>query len=37
VELGRPEDLEPLLQRMASAPPRIERVPPDSPLFRFVL
>jgi threonine dehydratase len=37
VELGVPEDLGPLLARMEAAPPRIERVPPDSPLFRFLL
>nr|WP_240746962.1 threonine ammonia-lyase IlvA [Cryptosporangium phraense] len=37
VELGRPEDLEPLLKRMSEAPPRIERVETDSPLFRFLV
>ena len=37
IELGSPDDLEPLLDRMASAPPGIERLPPDSPMFRFVL
>jgi threonine dehydratase len=37
IELGRPEDLGSLLERMAAAPPAIERVPPDSPLFRFLL
>ena len=37
IELGRPEDLDALLERMAAAPPAIERVPPDSPLFRFLL
>ena len=37
IELGSPEDLEPLLERMASAPPSIERLPPDSPMFRFLL
>lgn len=37
IELGRAEDLEPLLERMEQAPPRIERIPPDSPMFRFVL
>ncbi|GAA3385234.1 threonine ammonia-lyase IlvA [Cryptosporangium minutisporangium] len=37
IELGRPEDLEPLLKRMDEAPPRIERVASDSPLFRFLL
>jgi threonine dehydratase len=37
IELGSPDDLGPLLARMESAPPRIEQVPPDSPLFRFLL
>ncbi|HEY0575677.1 MAG TPA: threonine ammonia-lyase IlvA [Pseudonocardia sp.] len=37
IELGRPEDLDALLQRMRLAPPHIERVPPNSPLFRFLL
>ncbi|HEY2203731.1 MAG TPA: threonine ammonia-lyase IlvA [Pseudonocardia sp.] len=37
IELGRPEDLTALLERMRDAPPRIEPVPPDSPLFRFLL
>jgi threonine dehydratase len=37
IELGRSEDLDGLLERMAAAPPAIERVPPDSPLFRFLL
>jgi threonine dehydratase len=37
IELGRPDDLGALLERMAAAPPAIERVPPDSPLFRFLL
>jgi threonine dehydratase len=37
IELGRPEDLAALLDRMRQAPPRIEPVPPDSPLFRFLL
>ena len=37
IELGRPEDLAALLERMRHAPPRIEQVPPDSPLFRFLL
>ncbi|MFR9806329.1 threonine ammonia-lyase IlvA [Pseudonocardia sp. RS010] len=37
IELGDPADLEPLLARMETAPPRIERIPPDSPLFRFIL
>lgn len=37
IELGSPADLAPLLVRMDAAPPRIERIPPDSPLFRYLL
>jgi threonine dehydratase len=37
IELGRSEDLSPLLARMHAAPPRVELIPPDSPLFRFLL
>ena len=37
IELGAPEDLAPLLARMEAAPPRIEKVGSDSPLFRFLL
>jgi len=37
IELGRPRDLDALLERMRLAPPHIERVPPNSPLFRFLL
>lgn len=37
IELGDPADLAPLLARMDAAPPHIERIPPDSPLFRFLL
>jgi threonine dehydratase len=37
IELGGPEDLAPLLARMEAAPPRIEKVGSDSPLFRFLL
>lgn len=37
VELGAPENLDPLLKRMESAPLRIERVSPDSPLFGFLV
>ncbi|WP_028937136.1 threonine ammonia-lyase IlvA [Pseudonocardia spinosispora] len=37
IELGHPEDLGALLERMRQAPPQIEQVPPDSPLFRFLL
>ncbi len=36
IELGTPEDLDPMLHRMEKAPHRIERVPPDSPLFTFL-
>jgi threonine dehydratase len=37
IELGAPDDLAPLLARMEVSPPSITRVPPDSPLFRFLL
>jgi threonine dehydratase len=37
IELGHPENLEAILKRMAQAPHRIERVPPDSPLFTFLV
>jgi len=37
IELGRPEDLPGLLRRLDAAPPKITRVPADSPLFRFLL
>ncbi|MFG1924308.1 threonine ammonia-lyase IlvA [Cryptosporangium sp. NPDC048952] len=37
IELGRADDLEPLLKRMGEAPSRIERVETDSPLFRFLV
>ncbi|MEU6645606.1 threonine ammonia-lyase IlvA [Saccharomonospora sp. NPDC046836] len=37
VELGAPENLEPMLKRMQAAPHRIERVSPDSPLFTFLI
>jgi threonine dehydratase len=37
VELARAEDLDALLARMDAAPPRIERIESDSPLFRFIL
>ena len=37
VELGSPEDLPALLKRMHEAPPHIEPIPPDSPLFGFLL
>lgn len=37
IELGSPNNLESILKRMAGAPHRIERVPPDSPLFTFLV
>ena len=37
IELGSPEDLPALLKRMEEAPPHIEPIPPDSPLFGFLL
>lgn len=37
VELSRAEDLAGLLERMDAAPPRIERIESESPLFRFLL
>lgn len=37
IELGDPADLGPLLERMAASPVQIERIPPDSPLFGFLL
>ncbi|GAB2872467.1 threonine ammonia-lyase IlvA [Nocardioides pacificus] len=37
IELGDPADFAALWERMEAAPPRIERVPPDSPLFGFLL
>jgi len=37
IELGSPEHLAPMLKRMETAPHRIERVPPDSPLFTFLV
>ncbi len=36
VELQDPADHAPLLERMATSPLRVEPVPPESPLFRFV-
>ena len=36
VELQDPADLGPLLHRMTTSPLRVEPVPPESPLFRFV-
>ncbi|MEV5302143.1 threonine ammonia-lyase IlvA [Amycolatopsis methanolica] len=37
IELGSPDNLEPMMKRMAAGPHRIERVPPDSPLFTFLV
>ncbi len=37
IELADPDDLEPLLERMAQARLRIEPVESDSPLFRFLV
>jgi len=37
IELARAEDLDSLLERMAAAPPDIEQIDSDSPLFRFLL
>jgi len=37
IELASPADLPGLLARMDAAPPRIERIEADSPLFRFLL
>ncbi|HVW43869.1 MAG TPA: threonine ammonia-lyase IlvA [Amycolatopsis sp.] len=37
VELGAPENLEPILKRMDALALRVERVSPDSPLFTFLV
>ncbi|GAB3264790.1 threonine ammonia-lyase IlvA [Kineosporia babensis] len=37
IELGSPDDLPALLARMESSPPNIEKIPADSPLFRYLL
>ena len=37
IELARPSDLAGLLDRMAASPLQIERVPPGSPLFTFLV
>jgi threonine dehydratase len=37
IELARREDLPPLLERMAAAPPQIELIGSDSAMFRFLL
>ncbi|MEZ5114456.1 MAG: hypothetical protein R2693_13760 [Nocardioidaceae bacterium] len=37
IELGSAADFAPLMKRMHASPLQIERVPPDSPMFRFLL
>ncbi len=37
IELQSPTDLTPLLARMKGSPARVQPVPPDGPLFNFVL
>nr|WP_285601570.1 threonine ammonia-lyase IlvA [Kineosporia sp. NBRC 101731] len=37
IELGSPADLPALLARMKASPPDIEKIPADSPLFRYLL
>jgi len=37
IELGRPNDLPALLERMQHCPPDVQLIPPDSPLFRYLL
>ncbi len=37
IELASQEDVEPLLARMAESPLHMERIPPGSPLFTFLL
>jgi threonine dehydratase len=37
IEIGRPDDLAGLLERMAAAPLTIERIDPGSPEFRFLI
>ncbi|GAA3356597.1 threonine ammonia-lyase IlvA [Saccharopolyspora gregorii] len=37
LELGAPENLDPILKRMEAIPHRIQQVPPDSPLFHFLV
>lgn len=36
IELGSPTDLQPLLDRMTHSSIDVQRIPPDSPLFRFI-
>jgi len=37
IELGSPADLGPLLARMRQSSITVEQIPPDSPMFRFIL
>ncbi|HEX2905091.1 MAG TPA: threonine ammonia-lyase IlvA [Jatrophihabitans sp.] len=37
IELGRPEDLNLLMERMKQATPNIQLLPPDSPMARFLV
>lgn len=37
IELGRPEDLSPLLERIAASPTEVTQLPANSPLFRFLV
>jgi threonine dehydratase len=37
IELGRPEDLTTLLERMAASPLNARRIEPEDPLFRFLM
>jgi threonine dehydratase len=37
VEIGARDDLEPLLERITESGLHVERVPPDSPMFRFLV
>ena len=37
IELGTPDDLNPLRERMEQAPPHFEQLPANTPLFRFLL
>ena len=37
IELGDPADLSGLLERMSTSRISVERVPPDSPVYRFLV
>ncbi len=37
IELGSAGDLEPLMDRMRASSVDVEQIPPDSPMFRFIL